>query len=289
MATSDALAIDRLGVDDVAAGLALSDAAGWNQSADDWSFFMTQGEVLGMRDDAGRVVATAAALPYEGGFGWISMVLVDPAHRHRGLATSLLDACVAALRREGRVPMLDATPAGAEVYRRSGFVAGFAFDRWERADTGAQPVVATRRSAVDGPFDARRGADVDELVALDAAAQRVGRGVLLRTFVARTGSRAWLAATRDGFAITRVGRRATQIGPVVAARTADALSLLETALAANAGPVFIDVPERASTLARRLEQHGFSRQRSFVRMALGDGALLKADLRMFALAGPEFG
>ena len=289
MATSDALAIDRLGVDDVAGGLALSDAAGWNQTADDWSFFMTQGEVVGMRDDAGRVVATAAALPYERGFGWISMVLVDDAHRHRGLATSLLEACVAALRREGRVPMLDATLAGTEVYRRSGFVAGFAFDRWERADTGAPAVVATRRGAVDGPFDARRGADVDELVALDGAAQRVGRGTLLRSFVARPGSRAWLASTRDGFVIARAGRRATQIGPLVAARTADALLLVETAIASTAGPVFIDVPERASTLALRLEQHGFTRQRPFVRMALGDGALLKADLRMFALAGPEFG
>ncbi len=289
MATSDALAIDRLGVEDIAGGLALSDAAGWNQSAEDWAFFMTEGEVFGMRDDAGRVVATAAALPYDRGFGWISMVLVDDAHRHRGLATSLLDAAVAALRREGRVPMLDATPAGAEVYRRSGFVAGFAFDRWERAGTGAPAVVATRRGAVDVPFDARRGADVDELVVLDGAAQRVGRGALLRSFVARAGSRAWLASTRDGFVIARAGRRATQIGPLVAARTADALLLVETAIASTAGPVFIDVPERASTLARRLETHGFARQRSFVRMALGDGALLKADLRMFALAGPEFG
>jgi GNAT superfamily N-acetyltransferase len=290
MATSDALAIDRLGPDDVAAGLALSDAAGWNQSLDDWAFFMTHGEVFGARDEAGQVVATSAALPYEGGFGWISMVLVDVAHRHRGLAGSLLDACVAALRRAGRVPVLDATPEGAEVYRKSGFVAGFAFERWERADTGAANVVAPRRrGAADAPFEARRDADVDELVALDAAAQRVGRALLLRAFVARAGTRAWLAATRDGFVIARSGRRATQIGPVVAARTADALSLLETALASTAGRVFIDVPARAATLAQRLEQRGFVRQRPFVRMALGDSRLLSADLRMFALAGPEFG
>jgi GNAT superfamily N-acetyltransferase len=289
MASSDALAIDRLGLADVAAGLALSDAAGWNQDADDWAFFMSHGDVFGVRDEARRVIATAAALPYDGGFGWISMILVDAGHRHRGLASSLLDACIASLRRAGRVPVLDATPAGAEVYRKSGFGAGFAFDRWERAGVGADAVVATRRSAVDGPFEARRGADVDELVALDAAAQRVGRAVLLRAFVARAGSRAWLAATRDGFAITRAGRHATQIGPIVAARTADALSLLETALASTADRIFIDVPERASTLARRLEQHGFVRQRPFVRMARGDSALLKADLRMFALAGPEFG
>ena len=289
MATSDALAIGRLGLADVAAGLALSGAADWNQSADDWAFFMTQGEVFGVRDDAGRVVATAAALPYEGGFGWISMVLVDVEHRHRGVASSLLQTCVAALRRAARIPVLDATPAGAEVYRRSGFIAGFEFERWERQEVGADPVVASRRSAADGPVEARRDADVDDLVALDAAAQRVGRALLLRAFVGRAGTRAWLASARDGFAIARAGRRATHLGPIVAARTADALALVEMALATTAGRVFIDVPARASTLARRLEQHGFVRQRPFVRMALGDAALLSADLRMFALAGPEFG
>ena len=51
---------------------------------------------------------------------------------HRGLATRLLSA----LRRgrcapRGRVPVLDATPAGAAVYRHAGFVPGFAIERWE--------------------------------------------------------------------------------------------------------------------------------------------------------------
>ena len=105
MATSDVHAVERLGLEDVAAGLALSDAAGWNQTADDWAFFIKQGDVFGLRDDAGRVIATAAALPYDGGFGWISMVLVDAAQRHRGLASSLLETCVATLRPIRCVPM----------------------------------------------------------------------------------------------------------------------------------------------------------------------------------------
>ena len=290
MATSEALVAERLVLGDVESALALSDAARWNQSADDWTFFIAEGETFGLRDEAGRLIATAAALPYEGGFGWISMVLVDAGHRHRGLATSLVAAATASLRRVGRVPVLDATPAGAEVYRRTGFASGFGFDRWERAATGVEATGPLGRvSVADRPIDARRGADVEDLVALDAAAQRIGRATLLRAFVARPDTRAWLANTRDGFVVSRTGRLATQIGPLVAARTADALTLLETALAATAGPVFIDVPARATTLARWLEQRGFAPQRSFVRMALGDGKLLNADLRMFALAGPEFG
>src|SRR6476659_8406825 len=131
MASSDVLAIERLALDDVAGGLALSDGAGWNQSADDWSLFIAAGAAFGVRGENGTLVATAAALPYDDRTGWISMVLVDPAHRHRGIASQLVDAGLASLREAGRIAVLDATPAGAAVYAKVGFVAGFAFERWE--------------------------------------------------------------------------------------------------------------------------------------------------------------
>ena len=115
MAASEALAIERLVRADVEGGLRLSDAARWNQTAEDWAFFVDQGEAFAIRDSADGLVATAAALPYGGGVGWISMVLVDARHRHQGLATRLLGACVDTLRGGGRVPVLDATPDGAAV------------------------------------------------------------------------------------------------------------------------------------------------------------------------------
>ena len=88
MASSEVLAIEPLAADDVAGGLALSDAAGWNQSADDWSFFITAGAAFGVRDEAGTLIATAAALPYDATTGWISMVLVDAAQREAVAARS---------------------------------------------------------------------------------------------------------------------------------------------------------------------------------------------------------
>ncbi|MGZ8259999.1 MAG: GNAT family N-acetyltransferase [Caldimonas sp.] len=121
---------ERLAAADAAAGLRLSDAARWNQTADDWAFFLRQGAAFGIRDDRDGLVATAAALPYGASVGWISMVLVDGRYRHQGLATRLLGVCVDALRGAGCVPVLDATPDGAPVYRRQGFVPGFAFERW---------------------------------------------------------------------------------------------------------------------------------------------------------------
>ena len=284
MASSDVLAIERLAAHDVAGGLALSDAAGWNQTADDWSFFISAGAALGVRDEAGALIATAAALPYDAANGWISMVLVEAGQRHRGIASQLVDACVASLREAGRTPVLDATPAGAAVYARIGFVAGFAFERWEGGGAPRTIAPPASRSAVAaGPSHA------ETLIVLDRSAGGVDRTLLLRSFLARDETCAWLAPGETGFAIRRAGRRAAQIGPIVAADDAAALDLLGTALDGIVGRAFIDVPVHCTAVGDALTRLGFVRQRPFVRMALGDARAAAPREGVFTLAGPEFG
>jgi GNAT superfamily N-acetyltransferase len=283
MASSDVLAMERLGADDVAGGLALSDAAGWNQTDDDWALFIAAGAAFGVRDEAGTLLATAAALPYDAATGWISMVLVAAAQRHRGIASQLVDSCVASLRDAGRTPVLDATPAGAAVYAKIGFVAGFAFERWAGDGTATTTAIAPQSVVVAGPSQR------ETLIALDSSGGGVDRSLLLRSFLARPPTRAWLAAGGDGFAMRRGGRRAAQVGPIVARDDAAALALLGAALAGVDGRVFIDVPVQRTSIAAALTQRGFVRQRSFVRMALGDPRAAAARERVFALAGPEFG
>jgi GNAT superfamily N-acetyltransferase len=119
MAATDGPRIDRLGVEDADAGLALTTEAHWNQTIEDWRFFLREGFVFGIRD--ARLVATAALLPYSGNNAWISMVLVTATHRRRGLATRLVDACMDTARQNGLTSWLDATPDGAAVYGPLGF------------------------------------------------------------------------------------------------------------------------------------------------------------------------
>ena len=290
MAPSESLAIERLAAGDVDAGLRLSDAARWNQTADDWAHFIANGDAFGLRDEADGLIATAAALPHGARVGWISMVLVDARHRHRGHATRLLAACVDVLRAAGRVPVLDATPDGAAVYRQHGFVAGFAFERWQRGAPADARDASTQGGRDDDHLtdvvDARAR---DALLALDRSLWGLDRSALLRAFLARPSTRAWLAADASGFAVLRAGRRAQQLGPIVAASEGSAIALLDRALAAAPGAVFIDAPTSAPSLVAALAERGFVRQRPFVRMALGETSALHAAARAFAVAGPEFG
>ena len=84
MGLSEELAIVSLVGTDAKACLALSDEAGWNQTEEDWRLFIEKGRTFGIRDGQANLIATAAAFPYEGNFGFVSMVLVTSARRREG-------------------------------------------------------------------------------------------------------------------------------------------------------------------------------------------------------------
>ncbi len=274
MAASETVAIERLAVTDVEGGVALSTEAGWNQTEEDWRHFIDHGHAFGVRDPSGRLVASAAALPYDGPFGFVSMVLVTPDWRRKGLATTLVDRCVDVLQARGLVPVLDATAAGAQVYGRQGFVGQFGFDRWQGSIDSDATVAAV--SAADIP-----------VAALDAAASGAGRAGLMADFQVRAGTR--VVGDAGGFAMIRTGRRARQAGPVVADSEDRALDLVGQLFTAAHGSVFIDVPSAWHRIGAWLRGRGFEIQRSFTRMALGRSEPFGRPDRLFAVAGPEFG
>ncbi|MEJ1975965.1 MAG: GNAT family N-acetyltransferase [Acetobacteraceae bacterium] len=269
MACSD---LAPLTADDIPGALRLSSEAGWNQTAADWRVFITHGATFGVRRE-NALAATAATLPYGTGFGFVSMVLVTPAQRHRGLGARLVGACIETLRAAALTPVLDATPAGRPVYEKLGFREVYALERWEGEASGAAAAPPPPRA--------------EDLAPIDAAAFGADRVFLLRSFLARPGMLA--VVQEDGFALARPGFRAMQIGPIVAGSVKHAVRLLRTLLDGMAGPVFLDIPSRWTCLARFLEQRGFRRQRPFTRMALARSAPFGDASRLFAIAGPEFG
>ncbi len=301
MVASESLARVEPGTESVAGCLALSNASRWNQTADDWRVFMQGGQTFGMADEEGALVATAAALPYAGvdgsrhggaSLGWIAMVLVHEDWRQRGLATQLMQDCIDALQARGAVPVLDATPAGAPVYRRIGFRDGFALTRWEGSAVAAGVPGNEGHGRARAVMLASAPRDVEAIVALDADATGIDRRVLIADFLQRKATQAAMSQDGSGFVIARAGTRATQIGPLVAADETAALGLLQMALSQAEGRVFLDLPDRWTVLSAWLESHGFTRQRPFIRMALDSACVAEISEpheHQFVLAGPEFG
>jgi GNAT superfamily N-acetyltransferase len=269
---------------DLAAAEALVRAAGWNQVRADWEIFRALGTVHTARD-GGRVVATAATLPY-GNFAWISMVLVLPEYRRHGLGTRLLKRCVAALDSEGRVPVLDATPAGRPIYQAMGFEDCWGYHRLARPPAAA---VAPEAASLVRPI-----ADTDwaALCAYDAAAFGADRSALLQSLRGRLPA-AELIAERNGriagFMLGRNGRSASQIGPLIAEDDDTARVLLTRALSAIEGPVYLDFADAKTEIRAWLMQGGFVAQRPLTRMLYRRSTGFDDTSRTFAVVGPEFG
>ena len=282
MANFDKLCWCDLNLDDVGEAMELSGEAGWNQIDRDWQLFISRGKTIGFRDSAGRLVASAATLPYHNVFGFVSMVLVRQEWRRRGLATRLVNQCIQVLENQKLIPVLDATNEGAKVYRHQGFVPLFELNRWQlRAEIS---------KFFNGPASLSPPKfDSDKLHKLDAKAVGATRSHILDDFCSRPGVEIEVLDDESGFALMRSGRNAKQIGPVTAPTQNGAISLIERLLSRTSEAVYIDVPTMADQVGKWLQGQGFTIQRGFVRMARGQTKPFGNPARMLASAGPEYG
>jgi GNAT superfamily N-acetyltransferase len=261
--------------------LALSQAANWNQNEADWRLMLTIGHGWGITV-AGTLAASTLVLPFER-FAWISMVLVLPEHRRKGYATRLLRVAIADLEKRGLAPVLDATPAGREVYRLEGFRDTWGFTRYALQEKGSGPFFrrATRSCAKKGPDP------FSWVLELDRRAFGASREAVLRDLARRLPQAAFFR--EDGYLLGREGREALQLGPLVACDEAAAIGLLGRGLSAVERPLYVDVVNHAPRLQQWLEARGFVFQRPFTRMVRGLAAAPGDEKLVYCVAGPELG
>ena len=274
--------------DDLDAALALSKEAGWNQIAADWRIFLALGRVIGLTR-GGTLIATAATLPYNRSFAWISMVLVAAAERRQGLARWLLRNCIDELLEQNLVPLLDATPAGRAVYVDLGFQ-----DCWTMHRLVAHRVSVPHQTAVPATVTIRALEERDwpSILAFDKEVFGADRGELLRCLASRLPVAAWVAERHGssvGYLLGRDGRNMSQLGPLAAANEDIAIALLAQAIATVSAPLVIDLPDRHSSLGTWLNALGFKIERPLTRMAHGRSEAFDETARLFTIAGPELG
>ena len=207
------------------------------------------------------------------------MVLVTAAQRRRGIASRLMNRSIEAMRARGAASMLDATPEGAMVYRSLGFRSLCGMARWRGVGRApcAGPALEQART-----YPSRAGVFVR-----DRGAFGGDRGFLLADILDRPGT--LLFGDEGSFVLCRRGRRAVQIGPLVANGEKDARHLLEAALDAVSGPVILDLLDAGAALRPILARNGFEAFRTFERMALDARSLPGEPETVMAAAGPEFG
>ena len=279
MASTEVAREHPLGPQHLAGCLALSQAANWNQNEADWRWMLGFGRGYGLTVGAGTLAASTITLPFGERFAWVSMVLVLPEHRRKGYATQLLRRALADLAKAGRAAVLDATPAGREVYSLEGFRDTWGFKRFVVADCRGFAFAA-------GEVRELRPGDWPQIATLDHAAFGGDRVDLLRSLADRLPQSAWVCergGKLSGFVLGREGREANQVGPLVARDDATAQMLLSSALSRVTAPAYVDLVDRV------VPAPGFTFQRPFTRMVHGADCAPGDEALVYCPAGPELG
>lgn len=287
--TDDLVHEHDLGEEHLGGAMALSRAANWNQCEADWRMMLRLGRGFGLSSAGGTLVASIVVLPYSDAFAWMSMVLVLPEHRRLGYASRMLRRALAYLQSRGLAAVLDATPAGHEVYLQEGLRDTWGFQRYSlpeaRPVSGAQDVPGLKlRPLAD--------ADWPQILALDLPAFGASREALLRSLARRLPEAALVAergATICAYLLGRDGREARQLGPLVASDAQVAQVLLAHALERVPAPFYMDIVDRHTGLRNWALMQGFSVQRPFTRMVHGTERAPGNNETVMLVAGPELG
>jgi len=269
---------------DIPAAMQLKDAAGWNQTEEDWRRLLAlqpNGCFAAVKD--GRLVGTTTTTTYGSDLAWIGMVLVDPQQRRQGIATRLMNVAIDYLKDKVGTVKLDATAQGQLVYERFGFRVESVVERW----SGTPNV---RNAVSQNLLDHNAIRDV---LTLDQFVFDADRSKLLGKLIDDACVPPVLLKATDrtlsGYALARRGTNADYVGPVVAKGPEHVESLLDQVLSELAGRrVYIDFNTECRTSTSVLSDRGFVKERDLIRMSTGARAA-KTRASVIAIAGPETG
>jgi ribosomal protein S18 acetylase RimI-like enzyme len=270
----DQLRIRLLFESDIPAAMRLKEAAGWNQTEADWRRLIElepNGCFAAIEND--QLVGTTTTTTYQGDLAWIGMVLVDPRHRRRGIATKLMETALAYLNGKVAVVKLDATAEGSAVYEKFGFKKESLSERW--LGSGKSRSIEREDTVIN----------LEELLALDRRAFGADRSRLIKALI----DDSTLFRDENGYALARAGTKAAYIGPVVTTAAAQVENLLDRVLDQLSGTsVYIDFCTECGVSSSVLANRGFVKERDLIRMSYGSRSTKTSPL-VIAIAGPEIG
>jgi GNAT superfamily N-acetyltransferase len=274
-----------LGESDLPAALRLKELAQWNQTENDWLRLLRlepNGCFCATIKD--NVVATTTTTTYKRELAWVGMVLVDPAHRRRGIATKLMQVAMGYLSKAGvETIKLDATPAGRTVYENLGFKEESLIERWE----GVADLPPTARGTLDTTA-------LGDALILDRDAFGADRSKLIEMLFEESSFEPVAAKNSagrlTGYALARRGTAASYVGPFVANEANATTALLDGVLGQmNGQRVYVDLNSEFERGRQILSERGFAKQRDLIRMSYGNESSAGVSPSIMAIAGPEVG
>lgn len=247
----------------------------WGTEQRKWGLLFEVGEVYGVEDETGRLIATAVLTRYGQRFGAVSMVLVAQSHERQGYGTRVMRHVMD--QASGSTLVLHATAEGRPLYERLGFKPFGAVEAHVGVfdPTGAR----TGRSQPASPED------LLQLARLDHEVYGVHRTALLKR-LPKFAERVRVLRDEEGLivgygALWRSEDLAA-VGPILAPDVAGARDLITDLVEGVEDRLRLDVDAEGDDLSAWACGHGLKPVYSCTHMVLGDGPVPMDQVRLHA-------
>ncbi|WP_230874938.1 GNAT family N-acetyltransferase [Lysinibacillus cavernae] len=272
---------------DIQGLIELSASVGWDYDAHEIETIMTAGRIFGHKNKEGKIVSSAAIIPYDTNVASIGMVIVHDQCRGYGLGKIVTQACIDSVSEETAI-MLVATKEGEPLYNKMGFTT-VAYVHKYLAD---KFVETTRESDFLGSIDEFQEQDFEQLVKLDAVAFGDSRRVFLHKRIQQSQRCVVVKNQHNemiGYGLTIAGPIYLLFGPIVAPNKEIAHYIINELARGYQGKVRIDCPSIQKELSPILEQSGFSLAATPPVMIRNAKEMPLRNQTLFALAAQAFG
>ncbi|MFJ7373290.1 GNAT family N-acetyltransferase [Lysinibacillus capsici] len=272
---------------DIQGLIELSASVGWDYDAYEIETIMAAGRIVGHKNMEGKIVSSAAIIPYDTNVASIGMVIVHEQCRGFGLGRIVTQACIDSVSAETAI-MLVATIEGQPLYQKMGFTTAEHVHKY-LAD---KYVETTSEADFLGTIKEFQEQDFEQLAQLDAAAFGDSRRIFLRKRI-RQSQRCVVVKNQDnqmiGYGLTIAGPIYLLLGPIVAPSKEIAHHIINELAKGYQGKLRIDCPSVQKELGPILQQSGFTMAATPPVMIRNAKKIPTRNQTLYALAAQAFG
>lgn len=240
---------------DVLGLIELSASVGWDYDEHEIRTVMSSGKIYGHKNSVGKIVSSAAIIPYDTDLASIGMVIVNEEYRGLGLGKKATQKCIDSVSQNTSI-MLISTEDGKPLYENLGFKTVDYVHKYLSDNYIPTKLFINREITLEKYSEN----DINEIIELDSAAFGDKRRKLLlnrinqskHCFVVRN-----LKGKIIGFGLSILGPVNLLIGPIVAPDSKTAALIINRLVLNHQGNLRIDVPSNNDELMLFLEKSGF--------------------------------
>ncbi|MBM6617096.1 GNAT family N-acetyltransferase [Bacillus suaedaesalsae] len=273
---------------DVSGLIELSASVGWDYDENEIGTVLSSGKIFGHKNAEGKIVSSAAIIPYDSSLASIGMVIVSKDFRGKGLGKEATKKCIESVSKDTTI-MLIATEEGKSLYEKMGFntvdfVHKYLCDNYT---TISKPL-----NNSDVIIEEFSGVDMNEILKLDEHAFGDRRSSFLMNRIKQSEKCLVVKdnnGTIVGYGLSILGPINLILGPIVAPDFQTASLLIDKLSSKHQGKLRIDVPSGNEEFMLALEKIGFIKVSKPPIMVINSINMPPRNNTLFGIAAQIFG